>query len=49
VRPSHLFDVALRSALGVVEAEETPEIGAPSTPTREPAPVVPLSALFRTR
>jgi tRNA 2-thiocytidine biosynthesis protein TtcA len=49
VRPSHLFDVALRSSLGIVEAEETPEIGAPSAATRAPAPVVPLSALLRTR
>ena len=49
VRPSHLFDVALRSALGVVEADETPEVGAPATSTREHAPEVPLSALIRTR
>ena len=48
VRPSHLFDVALRSALGVVEAEETPEVGASST-NADLAPPIPLSALFRTR
>jgi hypothetical protein len=52
VRPSHLYDVALRAALGVVEADETPEVGARAAadvPDRERAPVVPLSALFRTR
>ncbi len=50
VRPSHLFDVQLRAALGVVEADETPEIGAPAgSPERDAAPVVPISALFRTR
>ena len=48
VRPSHLFDVALRSALGVVEAAETPEVGASST-NADLAPPIPLSALFRTR
>src|SRR3954463_8578612 len=31
LRPSHLFDVALRSSLGVVEADETPEIGSSSS------------------
>jgi tRNA 2-thiocytidine biosynthesis protein TtcA len=49
VRPSHLFDVALRSALGVVEADETPEVGMKPTTELERAPEVPLSALFRTR
>ncbi|HEX7450822.1 MAG TPA: tRNA 2-thiocytidine(32) synthetase TtcA [Polyangiaceae bacterium] len=49
VRPSHLYDVALRAALGVVEADETPEVGATPSGNRERAPEVPLSALFRTR
>jgi tRNA 2-thiocytidine biosynthesis protein TtcA len=49
VRPSHLYDVALRSALGVIEAEETPEISANRASDREGAPEVALSALFRTR
>ena len=49
VRPTHLYDVALRQALGVVEADETPEVGASSASDRERAPEVPLSALFRTR
>jgi len=49
VRPSHLFDVALRSALGVVEADETPDVGAQPTSTGERTPEVPLSALFRSR
>lgn len=39
VRPSHLFDVALRQSLGVVDALEAPEA----------APEVPLSALLRAR
>jgi tRNA 2-thiocytidine biosynthesis protein TtcA len=45
VRPSHLYDVALRAALGVVEADETPDIG--PSPTLDRAPEVPLSALLR--
>jgi tRNA 2-thiocytidine biosynthesis protein TtcA len=49
VRPSHLYDVALRQALGVIEADETPEVGASSLSDRERPPEVPLSALFRTR
>ena len=49
VRPTHLYDVALRQALGVVEADETPEVGESSRSERERPPEVPLSALFRTR
>ena len=49
VRPSHLYDVALRQALGVIEADETPEVGASNVSDHERAPEVPLSALFRTR
>ncbi|MEO8905437.1 MAG: tRNA 2-thiocytidine(32) synthetase TtcA [Polyangiaceae bacterium] len=49
IRPSHLYDVALRQALGVVEADETPEVGATGASDRERPPEVPLSALFRTR
>ncbi|MEO7037644.1 MAG: tRNA 2-thiocytidine(32) synthetase TtcA [Polyangiaceae bacterium] len=49
IRPSHLYDVALRQALGVVEADETPEVGASRASDRERPPEVPLSALFRTR
>ena len=51
VRPSHLFDVALRASLGVVEAEETPEIGpsTPSAPPRDASPVLPIESLFRAR
>lgn len=49
IRPTHLYDVALRQALGVLEAEETPEVGANSASDRERPPEVPVSALFRTR
>ena len=45
VRLSHLYDVELRNALGVVEALESEPTGAP----REPLPEVPLSALIRAR
>jgi len=48
VRPSHLFDVDLRAALGVVEAEETPEIAGKQPPLAD-APIVPLASLFRAR
>jgi outer membrane biosynthesis protein TonB len=40
VRPSHLFDVELRRALGVDEAQEEPVAGAASN-------VIPLTALRR--
>jgi tRNA 2-thiocytidine biosynthesis protein TtcA len=49
IRPTHLYDVALRQALGVIEADETPELGVSNTADRERPPEVPLSALFRTR
>ena len=41
VRPSHLFDVELRRALGTDEAQEEPAIGA------APSNVIPLTALRR--
>jgi tRNA 2-thiocytidine biosynthesis protein TtcA len=41
VRPSHLFDVELRRALGVDEAQEEPAAGAPASN------VIPLTALRR--
>jgi tRNA 2-thiocytidine biosynthesis protein TtcA len=41
VRPSHLFDVELRRALGLDEAQEEPAAGAPATN------VIPLTALRR--
>ena len=43
VRLSHLYDVELRNALGVVEALESD----PAGPARELGPEVPLSALIR--
>jgi tRNA 2-thiocytidine biosynthesis protein TtcA len=46
VRPSHLYDVALRAALGVAEAEESAPADASA---RERAPEVPLAALLRAR
>jgi len=46
VRLSHLYDVELRNALGVVEALEPKE---PAGGTAERAPEVPLSALLRAR
>jgi len=46
VRLSHLYDVELRNALGVVDALEASE---PSGASREPAPEVPISALIRVR
>jgi tRNA 2-thiocytidine biosynthesis protein TtcA len=46
VRLSHLYDVELRNALGVVDALEGSE---PNGAPREPAPEVPISALIRAR
>jgi tRNA 2-thiocytidine biosynthesis protein TtcA len=46
VRLSHLYDVELRNALGVVEALEPNE---PARGAAERAPEVPLSALLRAR
>ena len=46
VRLSHLYDVELRNALGVVDALEAPE---PNGAPRERAPEVPISALIRAR
>jgi tRNA 2-thiocytidine biosynthesis protein TtcA len=44
VRLSHLYDVELRNALGVVDALEA---GEPTSASHERAPEVPLSALIR--
>jgi tRNA 2-thiocytidine biosynthesis protein TtcA len=46
VRLSHLYDVELRAAVGIVDAQESSESG--PSPT-ERAPEVPLSALLRAR
>ena len=46
VRLSHLYDVALRAQVGIVDAHETPELSASAA---ERAPEVPISALLRAR
>ena len=46
VRLSHLYDVALRAQVGIVDAQEAPEA---SGNAAERAPEVPLSALLRAR
>jgi len=49
IRPSHLYDVALRQSLGVVDAVEPSEAAAQNAAEMAAAPVIPLASLLRAR